>query len=221
MNLKHLYIDLDKTLLPYDSFPLFLPAFLNQLGLKGWANGLSIAFWAISGQRPKIRPALANILHNKKIEKYDQYCENWTKHRLVKDIRTNLLPPFSFSLASMSMDLIVDPLAILLGASQPSLSTQLGRESGLYTGKLSSPQCGGKGKAEMILNDAQNRGLNRSEVGLLTDHHRDIPALDVVDFPLLVNPTTPLLEWNQTHSAPVFNADETPDWKKIRCTPTR
>jgi hypothetical protein len=209
MTLKHLYIDLDKTLLPYDSFPRFVPAFLKETG--NWPLGLPILFWAISGSRPKIRPALALCLKDKDSQKLKSFFESWIEKTLMPDIRKNLLPPFPFSLASMSMNLIIDPLAKKLGAEE-SLSTFFGEENGKYSGLLSSPQCGGAGKAQMIEEDVKKRGLELSEVGLLTDHHRDIPALEIVGHPIIVSPSQKLSDWNLTAKAPVLDHKTKPDW---------
>ena len=63
------------------------------------------------------------------------------------------------------------------------------------------------------MKDATERRLN--DVGLLTDHHRDIPALDIVGHPLLVSPTDELKEWNQNKKAPVLSYEQEVNWSDV------
>jgi phosphoserine phosphatase len=204
--MKHLYIDLDDTLLPFDSFPYFLAAFLTRRPLKSLPFLLQLPRMSLPGQRRHLRPALAKIMTGEDTAPVDAWCRHWVQKRLLPHVRRNLLPQVSFSICSMSLDIVVKALATTLGGE--GLGTVLERSNGRFTGKLQGPQLNGAGKKKIILEDAKRRGLHIEQCGLLTDHHRDIEALESVGFPLAINPSDPLKIWCRKNNIIILDVRE-------------
>ena len=158
---------------------------------------------------------MARLLTGQDSQRFDDWSARWAIKNMDADLRKNLIPPFPFSLASMSTDHVVEALAKHWGADG-ALSSRFERVDGRFTGRLASPQCGGQGKADMIREDCHRRGLTLAEVGLLTDHHRDIPALEIVGYPLLVNMSDELSQWNDNKNYPVLDVNNPVDWEALQ-----
>lgn len=223
MTLRHLYIDLDDTLVPFDSFPPYLWKILPRIGVRSLPFLAGLPYRSLPGKRRLLRPALAHALKGLPCAPIDEMGARFAREVLYPQARLWLpqaakaLPALPASgkahvivpvhekplattglgitLASMSLDMVVEPLAALMGAD--ALSTRLEREGGVFTGRLAGPQCAGKGKADMIAAHAAGFGISLSEAGLITDHHRDIPALEIVGQRYLINPSERLTEWNR------------------------
>ena len=86
-----------------------------------------------------------------------------------------------------SIDFIVEPLARFLGVDD-LLSPSLVERDGQFTGELSGPPVGEAEKARRIRAYAQNRELDLSASYAYGDSIADLPMLETVGYPRVVNP---------------------------------
>ena len=68
------------------------------------------------------------------------------------------------------------------------LCTQLEVESGQLTGRLAAPLCYGRGKVDCALDWAKPRGVELTESIFYTDSVTDLPMLEEVGEPRVINP---------------------------------
>ena len=86
---------------------------------------------------------------------------------------------------------IVEPLAHALGMTG-GIGTRSQVENGVYTGELDGPFCYGEGKVEAMKNLASWNGYDLAQSYAYSDSASDLPMLDVVGHPVVVNPDSKL-----------------------------
>jgi HAD superfamily hydrolase (TIGR01490 family) len=86
---------------------------------------------------------------------------------------------------------IVEPLAHALGMTG-GIGTRSQVENGVYTGELDGPFCYGEGKVEAMKNLASWNGYDLAQSYAYSDSASDLPMLNVVGHPVVVNPDSKL-----------------------------
>jgi HAD superfamily hydrolase (TIGR01490 family) len=95
------------------------------------------------------------------------------------------------ALVSGSTKFVLDPLAAHLGVKH-LLCTQLEAEDGVFTGRVIRPICFGEGKIYWIQQLIEREFVDLARSYFYTDSITDLPLLDLVGHPVIVNPD-PLL----------------------------
>ncbi len=90
-------------------------------------------------------------------------------------------------LVTGSLDFIVDPLRGRLGAHD-LLAAGLSEAHGRFTGELIGPPIGGEEKARVMRVFAEKHGLDLAHSHAYGDSGADLPMLEAVGFPHVVNP---------------------------------
>jgi len=90
-------------------------------------------------------------------------------------------------LVTGSLDFIMEPLAEELRADAV-IATQLIESNGRFTGALSGPPLGGREKARRMQDFGQQQGIDLSRSYAYGDSMADLPMLEAVGFPHVVNP---------------------------------
>ncbi|MCA9691616.1 MAG: HAD family hydrolase [Nannocystaceae bacterium] len=88
----------------------------------------------------------------------------------------------------------VDPLARRLGVEHV-LCTELEEEGGALTGRHLPPACGGPGKVVHAERFAKAHGVDLDESFFYTDSYSDLPMLERVGKPRIINPDARLRRW--------------------------
>ncbi|HSS11452.1 MAG TPA: HAD-IB family hydrolase [Acidimicrobiales bacterium] len=88
---------------------------------------------------------------------------------------------------------IVEPLARFLGVDEALASRARIDEDGCYTGEM-DVYAYGPYKADLIREVAERDGINLDESYAYSDSYTDLPMLEVVGHPVVVNPDRPLLK---------------------------
>jgi HAD superfamily hydrolase (TIGR01490 family) len=94
-------------------------------------------------------------------------------------------------LATSATRYLAEPLAADLGIEH-SLVTQLVVRDGTFTGEAVRPVCYGAGKVHWAQRLAEREGFTLAESYFYTDSITDLPLLDAVRHPRIVNPDLPL-----------------------------
>jgi len=95
-------------------------------------------------------------------------------------------------MVSASVRFVLEPVAKDLGI-QHLLCTDLEIGSdGMLTGKPLEPLCLGKNKTSFAEKFSKENGIDLSKSWFYSDHQTDLPLLEAVGIPVVVNPTVPL-----------------------------
>lgn len=87
------------------------------------------------------------------------------------------------------------------------IATQLEVEDGKLTGAVRSPEPFGEGKREMVKAYCQQNNFHLADCFAYTDHHSDVPLLELVGHPIAVNPTRKLQCIAETKKWPIVDLD--------------
>ncbi len=110
----------------------------------------------------------------------------------------------------------IDALARELGIEHV-LCTELEFEDGRFTGKVRRPACWQEGKATAARGFAEGNDVDLSRSFFYTDSHDDLPLLDAVGNPRLVNPDAELARIGARRGWPVyqFHSRGTPSAREV------
>ncbi|MDP6978884.1 MAG: HAD-IB family hydrolase [Myxococcota bacterium] len=110
----------------------------------------------------------------------------------------------------------IDALAQELGIEHV-LCTELEFEDGKFTGKVQRPACWREGKARAGRQLAEEYDLDLSHSYFYTDSSDDLPLLDIVGYPRLVNPDSELAQIASRNGWPVFRFQSrgNPGWREL------
>jgi HAD superfamily hydrolase (TIGR01490 family) len=97
---------------------------------------------------------------------------------------------------------IVEPLAYSLGMTS-GLGTRSVVVDGAYTGELAGPFCYGAGKVEAIRELASWHGYELAQCYAYSDSASDLPMLEAVGHPVVVNPDKKLERHARRHGWPI------------------
>lgn len=101
-----------------------------------------------------------------------------------------------------TLDFLAEPLRAHLGADR-LLAARAEVQDGRLTGHLVTPHPYGPRKRDMLLNFAQEQGLDLSACYAYADHHTDVSFLETVGHPVAVNPDPGLSEVAKDRGWPV------------------
>jgi HAD superfamily phosphoserine phosphatase-like hydrolase len=86
---------------------------------------------------------------------------------------------------------VLDPLAAHLGVKHV-LCTELESDQGVLTGRVVEPVCFGRGKVHRLSQLIECEGLDLPRSWFYTDSMSDLPPLELVGHPVVVNLDPPL-----------------------------
>jgi HAD superfamily hydrolase (TIGR01490 family) len=121
--------------------------------------------------------------------------EQKIKHRIFPDSTTflNSFRKEGFDIYFVSSTL--EPLALLLRnyyGFGHVMASKLEIKDGFYTGRIEGSICFGTEKRQQIEALAKKDGINLAESFAFSDHVSDIPMLEIVGHPVVINPSGPL-----------------------------
>ncbi len=211
------FFDLDKTVIARSSTlafgrPLYKEGFIGRSELiKGvYAQLVYLLTGADEAKMEKMRQALL------------QLTKGWDRDKLstlVQETLSEIIDPIIFSeamdlveehlakgrrvyIVSSSAEEIVVPLATYLGIPH-AIGTRPMVEDGKYTGELEF-YCYGEGKREAIQKEAAEQGIDLAESYAYSDSVTDVPMLEAVGHPHVVNPDKELRAIAEERGWPVL-----------------
>ncbi len=197
------FFDVDKTILAENSGTAYLKV-LYQRGEIDWRtalfgigsylryklNLLDIERWVEqnSGRfRGRSEAAIAR--------EADELFKTVLLHSIYPDaarlVRRHVAEGHVVALVSGSTRFVLEPLAAHLGVKH-MLCTQLESRDGLFTGRVVRPICFGEGKIYWIQQLIERESVDLARSWFYTDSITDVPLLELVGHPVVVNPD-PLL----------------------------
>ena len=212
------FFDLDKTIIAKSSTLAFSKPFFNQ-GLlnrravlkSSYAQFIFLLSGADHDQMDRMRTHLANM------------CTGWDAEQvksIVNETLHDIVTPLVFAEAadliaahklcgrdvvvvSASGEEIVAPIARALGATH-AMATRMVVENGKYTGDVAF-YCYGEGKVQAIRELAAREGYLLEHCYAYSDSITDLPMLEVVGHPSVVNPDRGLRKEANERGWPVLS----------------
>jgi HAD superfamily hydrolase (TIGR01490 family) len=202
------FFDLDKTIIAKSSTlafgkPLYKAGFLNRRALlkAGIAQIVYVMVGADHDQMEKVRGQLLAL------------TKGWDRRQvgeLVRETVDEIVAPLVYAEAlaiidehhradrkvviiSSSPEEVVRPLAVYLGVDDVIATRSKSGPDGRYTGELEF-YAYGPGKAEAIREMAERESLNLDDSYAYSDSITDLPMLEAVGHPVVVNPDKELEE---------------------------
>jgi HAD superfamily hydrolase (TIGR01490 family) len=105
-------------------------------------------------------------------------------------------------LVTGSLDFLIRPLADEMGVDA-LIAARLDEANGLFTGALAGPPIGGEEKAIRIRKYAEENGVDLAESCAYGDSIADLPMLDAVGNPHVVNPDSALRRIAESRGWPI------------------
>ena len=190
--------DVDNTLLPGEASEVRFFRFLWRRGLVGWGELSGTMAWLARHVPPFSLHSLRErkvYLTGKRpadIESYaKEFCQTEMIDRLALQgcakLDAHRRAGHQLILVTGAPDFLIAPLAAFLNV--PTIfAAKLEQHNSLYTGALIPPLPYGRGKREVILAHAQEMDLDLAESYAYGDSPGDSDLLELVGYPLVVNP---------------------------------
>jgi HAD superfamily hydrolase (TIGR01490 family) len=211
------FFDLDKTVIAKSSTLAFSKPFFDQ-GLinrrtvlkSAYAQFLFLMSGADHDQMDRMRSYLTNMCTGWDVEQVKSIVGE-TLHDIVNPlvfaeaaelIADHKLCGRDVVVVSASGEEIVAPIARALGATH-AMATQMVVDDGKYTGEIAF-YCFGEGKAEAIRELAAREGYALEHCYAYSDSVTDVPMLEVVGHPTVVNPDRTLRKEAAARGWPVL-----------------
>ena len=193
------FFDIDGTLLSVNSAPLYA-RHLRRHGRARRRDLLRTAFYLlqyrlnlldidramerasgmIAGQRESDVAAFCAEWYRDVVRAYlvPEICSMVERHRAAGHV---------LALLSSSTNYLAEPLARDLGIEH-LLVTRLEVVDGIFSGRAVRPVCYGAGKVHWARNFAEEQGIDLGASFFYTDSVTDLPVLEIVGHPRVVNP---------------------------------
>ena len=197
------FFDVDKTILATNSGKLYL----RELYDRGEMDGRTVLRYLASYLRYKLNlldlqrwvEEVAEQLSGRTADELIADAEDFFEQRIRPEIypeaaarvRDHLSQGHVVALASGATRFVVEPLAAHLGVKHV-LCTELEEVGGLFTGRVVSPVCFGRGKVRRLQQLIQTENIDLVRSFFYTDSASDLPLLELVGHPVVVNPDPPL-----------------------------
>jgi HAD superfamily hydrolase (TIGR01490 family) len=212
------FFDLDKTILAKSSSFAFARPFYRE-GLIGrsdvirsaYAQFVYLASGADHDQMETMREYMSKLVTGWNVdqvqqivgETLDEIVDPMVFEEALQLIEEHKAAGNDVIIISSSGTDIVEPIGQRLGVDL-AIGTQVAIEEGEYTGEILF-YAYGPGKADAMRSLAEERGYDLSECYAYSDSHTDLPMLEAVGHPVVVNPDSELKAIAEERDWPIRN----------------
>ncbi len=134
---------------------------------------------------------VAGVREEDMVKLCDRWFDDMVKHyiypRAVKAVNEHKTQGHEVAILSAATLYAVNPVKRHLGIEH-GICTNLVVEDGVFTGELVEPYCYGDGKIYWAERFAEENGISLDECYFYTDSYTDLPMLERVGMPRVVNP---------------------------------
>jgi HAD superfamily hydrolase (TIGR01490 family) len=191
--------DVDKTILARNSGRLFLQELYERGEIDAWTvlrnlaaylsyklNRLDIDRWA-----ERALDAMIGRSESELLARAEDFFEKRVRPMIYPEaqgrVQWHLEQGHLVALVTGSTRFVVEPLAMHLGVKH-AVCTELEVENGRLTGRISPPICFGRGKVERLRQLIERENVDLARSWCYTDSLSDLPLLELVGHPVVVNP---------------------------------
>lgn len=206
MNEVAAFFDMDKTLIEVNSARLWVEHMwregeLRKRDLLRSAAGLLGYRLAIVDMQKLARDAVARLEgeHEEQMRArveqwYDTEIRTTVRERMREIVEEHRAKGHRLVLLTASSPYVAEPLARDLDLHDV-ISSQFEVRDGKFTGQIVEPLCYGDGKVHLSEAWAQQRSVDLDASWFYTDSYTDVPMLERVGYPVVVDPDPRLERW--------------------------
>jgi len=207
--------DVDNTLVPGEACEVRFFRYLWRRGLVGWRELRRSVSWLVQ----HVPPVSIHCLRERKIylegkdpAVIEACAREFFQREMVallsakgrERLEAHRQSGHQLILISGAPDFLVNPLAEMLNV--PTLfAARLERQGSTYTGEVVPPLPYGRGKRELIVSHAQEKGLDLASSFAYGDSPGDIEILELVGYPVVVNPIRGMVRTARDRGWPVVD----------------
>jgi HAD superfamily hydrolase (TIGR01490 family) len=212
---KAALFDLDRTLLRVDSARLYT-RFRRDRGEASLLDALRVALWATQYTLGVIdAPKVAR----KALEGFRGRAESWLEESCAEWFPRYVLPEVQqagrravkkhreagdfVAIVTGATRYVAEPVAAELGIDHVICSELELDDEGCFTGRIIEPLCYGMGKIERTARIAEQEGFLLEEASFYSDSITDLPLLEFVKAPIVINPDRRLRRVAQQRGWPI------------------
>jgi len=208
------FFDMDRTLLNTSSGKLYLQ-YLWKTGRIGVREATAVIWWGtlyllrlVDLPRAMVGMLLKTVDHEEMIIRAEtqRWFEEWIAPRIVpravERLEWHRMQGHRVVILSAATVYIVAPLAARLSVPD-YICTYLEVKDGRLTGRIQEPICYGPGKAVLARRFAAVHGIDLNQSYFYSDGYEDLPMLELVGYPVVVNPDAKLARLAMARGWPV------------------
>jgi HAD superfamily hydrolase (TIGR01490 family) len=196
---KAALFDMDRTLVRRDTASLYV-RYRRDIGEADWRDGLRVGWWilqytlgVIDAERVA-QKALAEY-RGKREDWMVDMCRDWFRRYVLEHVCEEGRRAVRRHREAGEVPIIVtgatryaaEPLAAELGIDHV-VCTRLEVNAGCFTGRVEKPMCYGAGKITLSQRAADRLGFSLADATFYSDSITDLPLLQHVGRPIVVNP---------------------------------
>lgn len=191
--------DLDRTLLRVDSARLYTK-FRRDRGEASLMDALRVGLWATQYtlgviDAPKVARKALEGFRGREESWLLQSCAEWFPKYVLpevqqagrKAVQQHREAGDFVAIVTGATRYVAEPVAAELGIEHV-ICSELEIEAGCFTGRVVEPLCYGTGKIERAGKIAERQGFRLEEASFYSDSITDLPLLEVVKTPIVINP---------------------------------
>ncbi len=138
-------------------------------------------------------------------EFWQVYLKPHLSNKVMKKLEFHRSNGHLLVLSSGTLRYILDPVATDIGFEHVLCTDLEVGNDGLMTGKADGPICIGENKRNYLLDLTKEQNIDLENSYAYSDHHSDVPLLESVGNPIVVEPTPLLQKIAKERSWPILN----------------
>ncbi len=192
--------DMDRTLLRVDSARLYTQ-FRRDRGEATLLEALRVALWATQYtlgviDAPKVARQALRGFRGKAETWLQQSCAEWFPRYVLPEVQlagrravaAHKARGEFVAIVTGATRYVAEPVAAELGIDHVICSELELDADGCFTGEIIEPLCYGAGKIERTARVAERAGFRLEEASFYSDSITDLPLLELVKAPIVINP---------------------------------
>jgi HAD superfamily hydrolase (TIGR01490 family) len=199
MSARAAFFDLDRTLVRVNTGPLYVRWRMRQ-GHLGMTDLLRASWWTLQYtfgviDADAVSRAAAATIAGIEEDVFRRECETWVRTEVLPHVTTaaraevarRMKEGFVCALLTGTSPYVAEPVAAELDIPHV-LCTRMHVDGGRFTGRLELPLCYGPGKVARARAWAEAHGVDLARSVFYTDSVSDLPMLEAVGEPRVINP---------------------------------
>jgi HAD superfamily hydrolase (TIGR01490 family) len=204
------FFDMDRTLVRKDTAVLYT-RYRRDLGEATMKDALQVGWWAIQYtlgviDAPRVAVEALQNFKGKEEKWLLDSCEGWFKEYVLPHVQQKGREAVErhreqgdfIAIVTGATRYAAEPLARELDIETVVCTTLEVDAAGCFTGVPVEPLCYGPGKLELARRAAERHGVELSNATFYSDSITDLPLLEAVGKPIVVNPDSRLRRAAQT-----------------------
>ncbi len=193
------FFDLDRTLVCVNTAPLYVRWQIREKKLR-WADYARVTWWGVQYTLGVLDAAGASeravgTLEGIAEDTFRAECADWVRREVLplvtdrakREVERRRAEGCLLALLTSTTHYVADPIADAIGVPHV-LASRIEVDAGRFTGQLAEPLCYGEGKVDRARRFASEHRIDLDTSSFYTDSVSDLPMLEVVGEPRVINP---------------------------------